>query len=806
MTTKVKVSELPLSSSYVGLHALGVDSTNTSVKVSLEPLDSIDDKLETTNIKEGTNITVSTSGNDVTINGSDLTPYQPKTDTLLTDFSHDVVTAINRNASNILDKLKVADIIAGDNITLDKVGNDITINADAEDVDLSLDITYADLKALKDASELVAGQQYHITDYKTTVTQTNCQVAPTGEYVDFTIVVKALTTNSFSEDADVPEYPDWEVKYHFDNDNTLYLWTATDGKGTIYYMKDSNNNETPYDSANVQFLNGTEYVNTFGSTNKNIVLKSYYSSGYKLNEVYFGDNCYSNVFGDSSRLNTFSDNCRSNSFGNNCESNAFGSNCSSNTLDSTCYSNTLGEICSSNTLGSSCSSNIFNYNCTLNTFGDSCTSNTFGDTCFSNTFGRRCDFNTFGDFCFSNTFGGNCELNTLGNYCRYNTFSNYCYNNTFEANTQNINLKGQIENIDFTGKLPLNSTIPITVIKDANDNLIMQWYDEKTGILQSKNINDTSDDFQLPILASETEPTNHNVIWAKIVGGLVEGNYKWDGTDWILLGSTVYQTIEDPLLETEAKTIPLAINENKNKVDDTITDVNDVLQVLNGGGVFVLDFATKYADTIARWLSVFPSSYGASVDIENETFTVIGETVTLAEAISTLQGYQNYYSLQGYPGFYSVKNAPTIVILKNSLTDNNLYYSFVGSSGCRVFYSELKFLPSPTNIKNMASYSNMEKILGGFKVGLTDNDSTTSNYTYIDVIFTMDANIKNFNKITFDNLELLLNKSGNGTTTVTWTLHSDVYAKIYDNTNPDYSEWSQLATLATTKNINIATV
>ena len=51
--------------------------------------------------------------------------------------------------------------------------------------------------------------------------------------------------------------------------------------------------------------------------------------------------------------------------------------------------------------------------------------------CRNNTFGNGCYNNTFGNSCHSNTFGTGCYNNTFGNSCHANTFGNYCYSNTF---------------------------------------------------------------------------------------------------------------------------------------------------------------------------------------------------------------------------------------------------------------------------------------------------------------------------------------------------------------------------------------
>lgn len=60
-----------------------------------------------------------------------------------------------------------------------------------------VETTWAELKALRDAGKLVAGQLYRITDYTTTTAQEMTQAA--GH--DFDVIVLALTSRSLSEDA-----------------------------------------------------------------------------------------------------------------------------------------------------------------------------------------------------------------------------------------------------------------------------------------------------------------------------------------------------------------------------------------------------------------------------------------------------------------------------------------------------------------------------------------------------------------------------------------------------------------------------
>lgn len=124
------------------------------------------------------------------------------------------------------------------------------------------DVTYSELVDLRDNEELVAGQQYRITDYTTESVDVNTRTARH----EFDIIVTAVSSNMLSEDArafynsdrdDYFEYSDlnaWEIKYCLDNDDYRFNWADTDnGKGVIYYMKDEFGNEANYDFKNIMF-------------------------------------------------------------------------------------------------------------------------------------------------------------------------------------------------------------------------------------------------------------------------------------------------------------------------------------------------------------------------------------------------------------------------------------------------------------------------------------------------------------------------------------------------------------------------
>ncbi len=124
-----------------------------------------------------------------------------------------------------------------------------------------VEITYSELYDLREAEKLKPVRMYRITDFITTTTQTDTQSA---EH-QFDVIVTATDVNTINENAKAIKHDGdtyfananldaWEIKYSLDNDTTKFPWAdTTNGTGVIYYMKDEQNNECPYDFKNIQF-------------------------------------------------------------------------------------------------------------------------------------------------------------------------------------------------------------------------------------------------------------------------------------------------------------------------------------------------------------------------------------------------------------------------------------------------------------------------------------------------------------------------------------------------------------------------
>ena len=355
--------------------------------------------------------------------------------------------------------------------------------------DAMLNVTYSDLKSLRDNSKLIPGQQYRITDYLTTTTQANTQSA--GHQFD--IIVVADDVNVLNENARAIQHEGdtyfadsdlnaWELKYCLDNDTDRFAWAdATNGKGVIYYMKDEFNNECPYDFKNIQFArwelsNPVGYRNDYDfenyednwiqeETQFDSLKTGFYGldgSGNVFTYVYNEDEeyykykveytisesptyCY--TFGKdtdysmngSNYSNVIKKYKSSNKIqlnnivflGTGCHDNSFGNSCYNNSFGDGCYYNSFGNYCRDNSFGTGCYNNSFGNYCYGNSFGEDCSYNSFRTSCYSNSFGYDCYYNSFGTRCNINSFGNDCYYNSFGIICYNNSFGNYCSNNSF---------------------------------------------------------------------------------------------------------------------------------------------------------------------------------------------------------------------------------------------------------------------------------------------------------------------------------------------------------------------------------------
>ena len=352
-----------------------------------------------------------------------------------------------------------------------------------------VNLTYNNLKNLRDNSKLKPSQYYRITDFVTTVA--NDEEARSAGH-PFDIIVLALDKNKLHEECHAIQHEGdtyfadcnlaaWKIWYCLDNDTTKYMWADTaNGKGVIYRMIDEWGNDCPYDFKNVQFkryavedispngeladLAGTYIgynsdMNGLNIPDQNDFIWMYTFSLHKENEyVDYSSNCLYGPFTDD--LSYFNGtkkgqceyNTLSNTYGsvnidgefyvslilNNIvlisEIDPFTENVDFpmemvyNTFGTANFNMTLKDNPESNKFGNKCYNNIVSGY--ANTFWNDCSSNTFGNRCGGNTFGNSCSSNSFGNYCQYNSFGKGCEYNSFRNGCNDNSFGNDCFSNT----------------------------------------------------------------------------------------------------------------------------------------------------------------------------------------------------------------------------------------------------------------------------------------------------------------------------------------------------------------------------------------
>lgn len=380
------------------------------------------------------------------------------------------------------------------------------------------EITYSDLKALRDGAKLTPSRLYRITDYITTTVQSNTKSARHP----FDVIVLAISESELSEQAwaiqrEGDEYfansnlSDWEIWYCLDNDTSRFAWADEEnGKGVIYRMIDEFDNDIPYDFKNIIYIFKTSFIyKQWGDTYEfirdtsidiNINGTQYY--GYvseKTPSAWSENKCWikeeqpttnsklykrdgSVISYGGSILKVSLDNYGTYTLGKNQDSsitgncynniilpyynsdkqtlnkNIFNSSCYNNILGYNCYNNILEINCYNNSFGSGCYSNIFKSNCYNNIFGSRCYENTFSSQSYNNTFGCDCCENTFSNILNNNTFGSECYKNLLGSSCSNNIFgSKFSYNilgSDFDYNTFGSGCEYNIFATDASGSTP----------------------------------------------------------------------------------------------------------------------------------------------------------------------------------------------------------------------------------------------------------------------------------------------------------------------------------------------------------------
>ena len=201
-----------------------------------------------------------------------------------------------------------------------------------------VEITYSELKALKDASKLVPGTFYRITDYVGT-----CKEVPSNNtYVatPFDVIIQAISPDNLSEEGfaaknktNVPSFIEksdlsrWRVWYCLENDTTRFKWAdEVNGKGVIYRLMDDRNNDIPWDFYSIRldssYISGGIIIKPCDDKQLNNILIDWYSSDIKIGynskniriltsyDITIGDNCDNVYVSDESRRVTIGNNCK----------------------------------------------------------------------------------------------------------------------------------------------------------------------------------------------------------------------------------------------------------------------------------------------------------------------------------------------------------------------------------------------------------------------------------------------------------------------------------------------------------------
>ena len=436
---------------------------------------------------------------------------------LFTDGSSVIVSiastseTVERTATVASGEISVADISAGVTITIAKDGNAIKAQCSGDGMmlgiertiavnlvndsgvwgasDRQISITYADLKALRNAGELVNGATYRITDYVTKINGTYdlsslgasgyLHIAKSAEH-PYDIIVYAEDESTLSEVARVALHDGdtyfananldgWDIRYCLDNDTARFAWAdATNGKGVVYWMRDEWGNEAWFDFKNVlnvrYALSADEYANDKSLAYDASEQPNRYGSPqhlFKALQAYMESGSYSsplpspydfavgaNILGtvqmaslDATYLSTFSADLYY-TFdyfdGTNHADASLNANAKVPVMDNVfAYeSDSVTSLLTGSLKQIGLNGSVFETNSVFVSTLDS-------------TNAARCVGNKIGTNAWYNTFGNACQMNELPDLCYNNTFGNYCYSNTFGQSDNNNELQGFIQSFKF---------------------------------------------------------------------------------------------------------------------------------------------------------------------------------------------------------------------------------------------------------------------------------------------------------------------------------------------------------------------
>lgn len=338
------------------------------------------------------------------------------------------------------------------------------------------DVTYSELRQKITGSTLVAGSFYKITDFKTCYDQPdydyNKNAITTGIYRDDTevqpIIVFATSSNTISDVAYQPSYPNDKIKYDWTFDSTER--TGNPAYGRISERIDEFNNRTDYDHRQIKFkryryyeyqlnnpYNGTIQVSVVSGLTMSVSgTGTNFNSIGVGNRVGFDDSDYkiyeiTDIVSDTEMtvtgLTTISVSAGNQMYPTDWDeySSYYQNNVQGGsqfeeyyTFDGTDnYNNYIGNH-----------ANLYNWEendfiLANNVFWTRFKNNKFGDGCYNNTFFDDCENNHIGNFFYNNITDDDFDGNVIGNYFynnkitskfQYNRIGEYFRNNYIVQN------------------------------------------------------------------------------------------------------------------------------------------------------------------------------------------------------------------------------------------------------------------------------------------------------------------------------------------------------------------------------------
>ena len=386
------------------------------------------------------------------------------------------------------------------------------------DINGVINKTYDELVTLVSNSELIIGQKYVITDFRTVYRKPNGY-----EVDDYTVIQKwltdgretdpnpslveplmitAATENKFAAKAISLLYPEDIIYFSFDEDmgsltKGYEMFDNVNTKGFIYRRINKNKVDMPYDFRNVKWRRWeVDYtaISVWNTTSTYYIGQLVRNSGTANNIIYVAtksvsanqnptasDSTYwiplmsvttsaylatSNTYDNYGSLNNGWAVVFDRDFGVGYTNVIVPVTGNYRDLSTFSMNNGLSDIsvdsyrCRNNSVKSGynfifySNGNNFYYN----TIGNNFNSNTIGNNFNSNTIGNNFNSNTIGNNFYYNTIGNNFNSNTIGNYFYSNTIGNYFYYNTIGNNFYS-NTIGNYFNSNTIGNYFYSNTI-----------------------------------------------------------------------------------------------------------------------------------------------------------------------------------------------------------------------------------------------------------------------------------------------------------------------------------------------------------